>query len=350
VNAYTLAHAGFEEFLADLVSGNTVMGPTERSDQPGFYRFDFVESPEALVREYTTTTLPPKKAFFPPTETIFTCRFSDEGPLNIEPALDEEPFVLCGVHPCDLAAIEALDLAYGFPPAELRWKENRKRAAIIGMDCLPDSYCFCTSMGTEDSRAPCDLFFTPTANGLVAEVHSPMGERLLAAAPKRPSTGSDRKALRERMQEKRSRMGRPLTADAAQFADILEMGGLTAVWEQTAERCYSCGSCNTTCPTCFCFSMSDEMDLSLTAGRRRRRWDSCQLLDFARVAGGENFRAKRWQRVRHRWHRKFLYLYRRFGRPFCTGCGRCSRACTADINIVDVSNALIAHFQKAAAP
>jgi sulfhydrogenase subunit beta (sulfur reductase) len=94
--------------------------------------------------------------------------------------------------------------------------------------------------------------------------------------------------------------------------------------------------------------MVDELDLDLRGGRRLRRWDSCQLLDFARVAGGENFRAKRWQRVRHRWHRKFLYLYNQFGRPFCTGCGRCSRACTADINIVDVSNELIAHFQKEA--
>ena len=65
------------------------------------------------------------------------------------------------------------------------------------------------------------------------------------------------------------------------------------------------------------------------------------VLEFARIAGGENMRAQRWQRVRHRWNRKFLYLFRQFGRPYCTGCGWCSRGCTADINIVDVTNRLI---------
>jgi heterodisulfide reductase subunit C len=29
------------------------------------------------------------------------------------------------------------------------------------------------------------------------------------------------------------------------------------------------------------------------------------------------------------------------GRPFCVGCGRCVRQCTAGINIVDVMNALL---------
>jgi sulfhydrogenase subunit beta (sulfur reductase) len=123
---------------------------------------------------------------------------------------------------------------------------------------------------------------------------------------------------------------------------------LTPVWKEIAERCYSCGSCNTTCPTCFCFDMVDDIDPEMKGGVRYRTWDSCQLLDFAVVAGGHNFRGERWQRVKHRWQRKFLYLYRQFGRPYCTGCGRCSRACTADINIVDVSNRLIAFGGKEA--
>lgn len=348
MNAYRLTESRFDAFVQNLAQGQTLVGPAERRDQPGFYRFGRIDDPAALVRRYTTTTLPPKTVFFPPEETVFTLRFAPDGRPQIEPQWRSEPFILFGVHPCDLAAIEALDLAYGFPPAEVRWGENRKNAAIIGVDCLPDEYCFCTSVGTEAARAPCDLFFTPIENGWIAEVHSPIGAMLLSDQPKRPAAPEDRRALERRLAEKRSRIRPQLNAPAGQFADILAMGGLTPIWQQTAERCYSCGSCNTTCPTCFCFSMADEPDLDLRGGRRLRRWDSCQLLDFARVAGGENFRAKRWQRVRHRWHRKFLYLYRQFGRPFCTGCGRCSRACTADINIVDVSNALIAHFQKEA--
>jgi ferredoxin len=138
-------------------------------------------------------------------------------------------------------------------------------------------------------------------------------------------------------------------ATPKRLAEILESGGLTEVWQEVARRCYSCGSCNTTCPTCFCFDMDDAFDLTLRSGERVRTWDSCQLQEFATVAGGHNFREERWQRVRHRWHRKFAYLFRQLGRPYCVGCGRCSRACTADINIVDVTNGLIAAGRKEAA-
>ncbi|MBI5344370.1 MAG: 4Fe-4S dicluster domain-containing protein [Deltaproteobacteria bacterium] len=38
-------------------------------------------------------------------------------------------------------------------------------------------------------------------------------------------------------------------------------------------------------------------------------------------------------RLRHRFNRKFNYLTGRFGALFCTGCGRCSRACLMKITI-----------------
>jgi hypothetical protein len=86
------------------------------------------------------------------------------------------------VHYYELADIEALDAAYAFPPSDMRWMQRRKQAIIIGMECRPDSYCFCTSIGTADARAPADLFLTPIENGYVAEVHSPMGWMLLSDA------------------------------------------------------------------------------------------------------------------------------------------------------------------------
>jgi ferredoxin len=277
-------------------------------------------------------------------DRLFT--FDRGGTPRIEAQTDDTPFVLAGVHPCDLAAIEALDAAYAFPPADARWMRRRKQAVIVGMECRPDSYCFCTSMGTAEARAPADLFLTPLEGGYLAEVHSPMGWMLLADADPRRASEGDRAEVEQARRRKAEAITARIDTSAAQLADILEYGGLTDVWRETAERCYGCGSCNTTCPTCFCFTIGDVLDASLSGGLRRRSWDACQLLDFARVAGGHNFRAKRWQRVRHRWHRKFLYLYRHFGRPYCTGCGRCSRACTADINIVEVTNRLIAQFQK----
>ena len=96
------------------------------------------------------------------------------------------------------------------------------------------------------------------------------------------------------------------------------------------------------CPTCICFDVDDETNLPLSAGSRQRRWDSCQYLDFALVAGPHNFRSERSSRVRHRWLRKFDYLNREYGRPFCTGCGRCTQACTTNIDLTEVLNEIIA--------
>jgi ferredoxin len=315
------------------------MGPRERGDQPGFYLFDWIEDAQELVLEYGTTTLPPKKAFFAPAETLFS--FTSEASPELACERDEYPFVLIGVHPCDLAAIEALDEAYAQPPADARWFANRRRAALIGTDCLPDEYCFCTSLGTDQARGACDLFMTRVARGYLVEVRTPLGEKLIRNTRTEPPGKSDWRDREDWQGRKAESTAAQLSASPSRLARVLESGGLVAVWREVAERCYGCGSCNTTCPTCFCFDMLDEFDLSLRRGTRKRTWDSCQLLEFALVAGRHNFRAQRWQRVKHRWHRKFLYLYRQFGRPYCTGCGRCSRACTADINIVDVTNRLI---------
>jgi formate hydrogenlyase subunit 6/NADH:ubiquinone oxidoreductase subunit I len=90
------------------------------------------------------------------------------------------------------------------------------------------------------------------------------------------------------------------------------------------------------------------MDLSLTAGSRRRVWDSCQLASFAVVAGGHNFRKSRAARVRHRFLRKGKFQLEAFGLPGCVGCGRCAQACIAKITPIDTYNALWTRSQARA--
>lgn len=344
---HTLAFDDLPILLRQWLQSKAVIGPLARQDQPGFYYFDWIDPADAdverlaerLASGYVTTAIPPKKAFFPTRETLFN--FAAAGPVVPKNKEHQEPFLLIGVHPCDLAALSLLDIAYAHPPADDLWQKRRRQATVIGVDCLPDQYCFCTSMGTSGSREGCDLFLTPIQSGYLAEIHSAKGEELLCGIRAKAAQPIEILEGEEFLHKKKAAITLRLQTGLEKFAEILDKTDLTEVWEQTAQRCYSCGSCNTTCPTCFCFDVEDTLDTNLTSGRRYRSWGSCQLLDFTLLAGGANTRGARRQRVAHRWYRKFLYLYKQFGHSFCTGCGRCSRACTADINIVDVSNDLI---------
>jgi ferredoxin len=136
-----------------------------------------------------------------------------------------------------------------------------------------------------------------------------------------------------------------LSFDVGELSPLMSQAYESPHWDQLAEKCLACGQCTLVCPTCFCFNVYDEVELNLVDGERRRRWDSCQLDEFASVAGGENFREHQAARLRHRFMRKGRYLMEKYGELGCTGCGRCARSCLVDISPVDVFNEL--HGAKA---
>ena len=120
---------------------------------------------------------------------------------------------------------------------------------------------------------------------------------------------------------------------------ISDKGTNSGFWEEHSEKCLACGSCVLVCPTCYCFDVKDDPNLSLEHGERIRTWDGCLLEDFAKVASGENFRPTRLSRYRHRYYKKGKYLFDRFGFVSCVGCGRCSSNCLPDIaNPVNLLN------------
>ncbi len=65
-------------------------------------------------------------------------------------------------------------------------------------------------------------------------------------------------------------------------------------------------------------------------------WDACTSPQFAQVAGGHNFRPDGRERVRHRMYHKLNGFLANHDRMLCVGCGRCVKACKADINPIKV--------------
>jgi ferredoxin len=142
------------------------------------------------------------------------------------------------------------------------------------------------------------------------------------------------------LKEKWPRFPLRLDFDVTELPSLLSVSYESKLWDELGERCLACGMCTNVCPTCYCFNVADEIDLTLNAGRRVRMWDSCQLDKFATVAGGHDFRSSRARRQRHRFFRKGKYQTDAFGLLGCVGCGRCAQACLVNITPVDTFNAL----------
>jgi ferredoxin len=133
-----------------------------------------------------------------------------------------------------------------------------------------------------------------------------------------------------------------LSVPPAEWPDLLKKSYDHPVWEEKSQRCFSCGSCNLVCPTCYCFDVHEDVNWDMEHGERKRSWDGCMLRDFATVAGGHNFRKKKVDRYRHRYYRKGEYVPDKIGGEIaCVGCGRCIGACVAKIaNPVEIFNRL----------
>lgn len=326
-------------FVERLISQTDVMGPKRKENS---CTFGVIERPDDLFLDYTTTILPPKKYFFPQVEEFLKFTLGEQP--TIEPVVEVTERVVFGVHPCDLWGIWEMDKVFSDKNQDTNYLRKREATTLIGTECLnPDESCFCTSVGTAvPEEKHYDLFLMDIGDEYAVNVSSDKGAKLIAGdgafQPAKSSTLSQVKARRD---EKAAKITAAINMDVNGLPLFFDNVYDSPVWKSESERCYSCGSCVMVCPTCFCFDTNDQVELDLANGRRVRQWDGCMLPDFALVASGENFREKAEGRLRHRMYRKYQYLMSKYGKSFCVGCGRCGRACLAEINPVSVVNQLI---------
>lgn len=331
-----LSHAAFDKFVSGLISGFTVYGTIKKDDFPAF---GLITDSKDLVLTQTPTHLSAKEFFFPQRERLL--KF-DMASGNHEPIVESREQVVIGLHPCDLHGLSLMDSVFATGTTDVNYLARRKKTIIIGTDCMPDDYCFCESLGTMTTHIGSDLFLHEIISGALVSVGSEKGASILSKYAKAlPPKDVHLKELTRAWEKKRRSFKARLEAPREELPGIYDGSDAHPVWEKIGAICYGCGSCNNVCPTCYCFDVKDEVRADLSGGERVRVWDGCTLEDFAKVAGGHNFRRSRADRLRHRFNRKFKYLNNKFGSLFCVGCGRCSRTCLVNINITEVTNELI---------
>ena len=333
-------------FVERMIAEQPVAGVKAKEDR---FVFGPLESASELRLNYDVTLLPPKKYLQPPRDTLV--RFKLHTSPVAEPCVEpSQPTVIIGVHPYDMIAINQLDRLMSETNPDPNYLTRRSSLAIIGVDPKRASErAFWGAMGCSVVNEGFDLWLSEIRGTYVVEIGSEKGAALLEKYAEARKATVKELAARSMVRDRLKELGTPreVNFSPAELPALLRRSIEDRTWEEKAQKCLSCGSCNLVCPTCYCFDVKDETDVSLKEGERYRVWDGCMLEDFAKVATGENFRKERLQRYRHRFYRKGLYLHDKNGQIACVGCGRCATACLPDIaDPVAVFNALSAAQRK----
>ncbi len=282
-----------------------------------------------------------KNPFLPQSETLL--KFSnDQWKVTEHGDTGELPFALFGIPTCDLKAINILDEFFSGEYDDSYYKRRRAESLLIGYSCLePPESCFCNL--TDSGPFPKEDFdwrMTSLTGGYLIEAGSTRGKKALKRFRKHfipPTTSFSEQADKLRNEALSAMPDSDCLERAFERIDSQSPEN-KEIWEELGERCQRCGGCNFLCPTCSCFDVSDrDCDEDCV---RIRKWDSCLFEGFTRMSGGHNPQETPDSRIERRILDKIYIPMVEKGYYDCTGCGRCSETCPANIHILPAVKSL----------
>ncbi len=345
-------------WLRDLAGERRVVAPRREGPSVLFRPIPPEEMTE-LEPMLRRSTVSPKAAILPASEVLF--RFASakdaDDPSRLATTLDvpadAAPTVLFGGRPCDARGFVTLDRPYLEGPHQDPYYAARRAATVIVTQACPSAFpvCFCNWVGSGPADPEgSDIVFTALATedgkgGFALEALTDKGRELLGRLSCTAFHGdlaSAVSAAREAAQETLpppSALENIPAAVLARFTD-------EDFWRHETAKCLSCGACTYVCPTCQCFTITDEG--SALDGRRLRSWDSCMKPQFTLETSGHNPRPDKAKRMRNRIGHKFGYYPQNYGGAYsCCGCGRCVASCPVSLDIRHMVAAAVQGAEKA---
>jgi ferredoxin len=321
--------------LFELLAVNPMVGPVHKGetvDGRPLYDFEALTELGELCLDFDQTVHPAKKYFLPYVEETASFALHGKGWQQESRCGEPRPLVLFGLHPCDINALNKLDKVLLAEPYPHRSYAARRAALfIVGHACRPTPACFCQAMGADTVRHGCDLFLTPLGDDYFAEIMSSRAFHLLENLELREPEHADHQRFQEAAARRRGLMSAEV--DTSDLTKILDMEFDSPVWDTWGKRCLSCGTCAQVCPTCYCHGVEEQVAMDLRRATKMRHLYSCNILDFAQVAGGHNFRPESRTRLKYRYYHKHRGFVEAFEEPLCVGCGRCGTNCLAEITV-----------------
>lgn len=286
------------------------------------------------------TVKSPKDAFFPQSETLYTC-YKDGKHIKVEPeTLKEQDFVVFGMKACDIKGVEVLDKVFLANPVDSYYAARRAHGTIVALACHePEETCFCKVFGVDCAEPVADVAAWMVDGELYWKALTEKGEALTKSVEGLLSDADETAVEAEKAQIRSIVEKLPYSSLSLEGwnKDALLDRFDSPVWEELYKPCLACGTCTFVCPTCQCYDIKD-YDTG-NGVQRYRCWDSCMYSDFTMMAHGNN-RTSQMQRFRQRFMHKLVYFpANNDGMYSCVGCGRCVEKCPASLNIVKVIKA-----------
>lgn len=275
-----------------------------------------------------------KAFFFPQTENFLELHRDEDGKVDFE-TKEESPEVkqvLLGVKPCFMEGIKLLDCVFLEEPKDTLYETRRNNTIIISTFCQElEPGCFCTSVGIDhENPGGGDIIIDPESEEVVTL--SPKGKEFLQEvfeSDREKSSEIENIEVKDTEIQLENHMEK-----AKRLKESLDEMEDSPLWDELSFRCLGCGLCTYYCPTCHCFDVCEYYRKD--TGTRYRTWDSCMFSEFTKMAGGENPRPTRKDRVKNRFYHKFNYLPKKYERLGCVGCGRCLVHCPAGISPANI--------------
>jgi ferredoxin len=338
----TITKSNFRKMVESLMESNEVIGPRWRDrDAQGnkIYRFLQIKNFAELEMDYTRTYSSPKNFFLPFKETLATYQLGDaDWEQQIQYTI--HPRVIVGMRACDINALRKLDevMVKSVYPNPYYFA-RRRNTIIIGLDHEPLEDCFCHSMNANVAFSGFDLFLTDIGGCYFVAINSDTGYMMVDRFGGQEVTDEDQVNFKKVKQQIDSKF--KTQVDVTIVPELMDLEFESEVWEKWGKKCLSCGSCAMVCPTCYCYGIEEEVDPTFSCATKCRTLYSCNLLDFAAVAGGHNFRPETHVRLKYRYYHQFKGFMEAFNQSLCVGCNRCGVACLAGIHPKAVIDDLI---------
>ena len=274
-----------------------------------------------------------------PRERLYSAE-KKSGKWQVQPQEhNQSPQAFIGVRGCDWKNIAIQDQVFKDGQFQDRSYTQRRQALfVVGVDCVvAASTCFCTSFGCgPEVGEGVDLALTEVVGEkdhfFVVRSGSDQGEKILRQWELVPVEDEEAERAKELVAANRKNvLANPQIKMAGLKGDLFKAWNHDR-WDELGKICLACANCTLVCPTCFCSTTTDKVELQGDKVERFRQWDSCFTADHGYIHGG-GVRPDVSSRYRQWLTHKLASWQDQFDSVGCTGCGRCVVWCPVGIDL-----------------